>query len=362
MNKVLLILCLMLAGCSSNEQKIPQHLTRVETSVAQEKEVSIYVTTIGNVMEHSIVQIRPQVQGILLKTYVTQGEDVKVGTLLYKIDPSVYQAALEEAIGTYDKNKAALEQAKITLERNKDLVEKNYIPKLTFEQYQTNVKTAEADVAISQAEVKKAKINLDYCNIISPISGKISTFNIYPGTLVLANDSQAITEIRELNPIDIQFSVPQAEFQKIQQVQSNWPLPFEATLPQEPNKKFTGKISFVDNHIDLNTGTILLKATINNEEKLLWPGEFVNVRIFLRNEPHALVIPEAAIQVGSRGPFVYVVQPDMIAKATVVQTGEILDTQVVILSGLKAGDIVVTNGQNNLRNESKVEIVQAGKK
>lgn len=357
MNRIVLVLCLFLMACSSGETKKSPPGTRVEAARAQEKEVKIYVTAIGNILEHSIVQIKPQVQGILLKAYVHQGQDVKEGELLYEIDPKYYQAALDQALATLEKNKATLDQARITVSRNKELVEKNYIPKLTFEQYETAVKTAEADVSIALAQVDTAKINLGYCKITSPINGKVSAFNIYPGALVIANDPQAITEIRELDPIDVQFSVPQSEFQKIQQVKHNWPLEFEATLPQEKDRVFPGKINFIDNHIDLGTGTILLKGTIPNKERILWPGEFVNVQIYLRTEPHALIVPASALEIGSKGPFVYVVGPDNVAKAVLVQPGEIIGTDRVILSGLKVGDIVVTNGQNNLRNESKVEIV-----
>jgi multidrug efflux system membrane fusion protein len=357
MNKILLFLCLILVSCSTKEKPKTIPLTRVEAAQAEEKEVPIYITAIGNILEHSIVQVRPQVQGILLKAYVTQGQDVKAGDLLYEIDPNIYEAALEQAIGTLNKNKATLEQAKITVKRNSELVDKNYIPKLTFEQYETAVKTAEADVAIAQAEVKRAQINLNYCRITSPINGKISAFNVYPGTLVIANDPQAITEIRELDPIDVQFSIAQTEFQKMQQVQANWPLTFEATLPKEPEKKFIGKISFIDNHIDLNTGTLLLKGMLNNTDKRLWPGEFVHIRIFLKKELHALIIPESAVQIGAKGSYVYVVQSDKSVRITPVETGAVVDRNIVILSGLKVGDTVVTNGQINLKNESRVEVI-----
>lgn len=350
-----LLLLVLLVGCSrQQEQQVPP--VRVQAAVAEEKEVSLYVTAIGNLIEHSLVQIRPQVQGILLRAYVKQGQEVKKGDLLYEIDPSLYQAALDQAKGTLERNQATLEQAKITVQRNQDLVKNNYIPKLTFEQFETNVKTAEADVAIGKAAVETAEINLDHCKITSPIDGKISVFNIYPGTLVFANDPKALTEIRQLHPIDVQFSVPQVEFQKIQQVQLNWPLGFEVTLPFQEKKAFFGTVDFIDNHIDINTGTILLKGSIENKEKNLWPGEFANIRIFLKKVQAAL-IPASAVVTGTKGSFVYVVQSDKTVKATPVKTGEAIDANIIILEGLKAGDKVVTNGQLNLKNDSKVEII-----
>lgn len=357
MKKVLIFL-IFLAGCSTNSSKKSDSRTpKVEIGIAKKQAVEIYISAIGNIVERSIVQIRPQVQGILKTAYVKQGQEVIEGELLYEIDSKPFQASLEQALATLEKDKAILEQAKIVVERNKELVSKDYIPKITYEQYETNVKTAEAQISIDLAEAKKAKINLDYCKITSPINGKISIFNIYPGSLVTVNDARAITEIREIHPIDVRFNIPQREFEMMQQVKSNWPLKFTATLPKDNSKIFEGTINFIDNHIDLNTGTILLRGSIDNKERMLWPGEFVNIKIFLKEVPDALVIPASAIQMGSKGSFVYVVKEDKV-EATYVEPGEIVDSNIVILSGLKPDDKVVTNGQLNLKNDSKIEVVK----
>lgn len=361
MSKYFIALCLLLSACTSGQKEKEAPLVRVEAVKAEEKEVPIFIQSIGNVVEKSIVQIRPQVQGVLLKAYVKQGQDVKKGDLLYKIDPRPYQAALDEAKGNLERDQANLEQAKITLKRNKELVKKKYIPVLTFEQYETSVKTAEAQVKISEAEVEKATINLDWCTIISPISGKVSVFNIYPGNLVLVNDTQSITEIRELDPINVKFTLTQEEFQQFQEARKKGDLEFEAALPNEKGKTFIGKINFIDNHIDLATGTIMFKGVVNNAKRELWPGEFVNVKIILKTEPHAIVVPSSALQVGAKGSFVYVVQKDKTARAVPVKRGEVMDSMTVV-TGIHKGDIVVTNGQNNLKEGAKVRIIQRGQK
>lgn len=356
---IIIFLCSLLSACGGGGADKGLKPVRVEASIANKMEVPIYIDTIGNIVERSIVQIRPQVPGILLKSYVKEGQEVKKGELLYEIDPRPYQAAFEEAVGNLEKDKASLEQAKITVQRNQELVEKKYIPLLTFEQYETNVKTAEAQVKISEANVNKAKINLDYCNITSPINGRVSSFNIYPGNLVQVNDSQAITEIREIDPIDVRFTIPQRDFQRVHQGQMKSPLEFEATLPNEKKKLYKGFIYFIDNHVDLSTGTIQIKGVVENEKRALWPGEFVNVRILLGKDL-LVVIPDTAEQAGSKGPFVYQILQDLTVKAVTITTGQPYGPFTTVISGLKEGDKIVTNGQLNLRNGSKVQIVDKG--
>jgi multidrug efflux system membrane fusion protein len=360
MKKLIPILMILLFGCStSGHEKNGRPPVKVEVADVIVKEIPIFIDAIGNIEERTIVQIKPQVQGILLKAYVTQGQEVEEGELLYEIDSRPFQAAYEEALGTLEKDKAALEQAKITLQRNKELVEKKYIPVLTFEQFETNVKTAEAQLKISKANVEKAKINLDYCKIRSPITGKVSVFNIFPGSLVKTEDTEAITEIRQLDPIDVRFSVPQKEFQWVQAAQQKDELQFEATLSKEKEDSFIGTIYFVDNHVDLNTGTIKLKGVLDNKERKLWPGEFVNVRLFIRTII-AMAIPASAVQAGSQGPYVYVVEPDMTVKAAYIETGDASNSVIVVTKGLKVGDRVVINGQVNLTNGSKIQIIDKG--
>lgn len=273
-NKFLLALFLILGACSPEEKKEP---TAVEI-----KEVPSDILATGSLVAHSIVQVRPQVQGVLKEAYVKEGDDVREGDLLYQIDPGTYEADLEAAIGNLEQRKAALDMAKSVVKRNKPLVEKKYITKATFEQFETTAKTAEAKVVISLAEVKRAKINVDSCKIRAPIDGKITLFNVYAGTVLSPTDQQSVIEISVIDPIDLVFSIPQVEFQKIQEVQSRWPLPIEITLPQEAGKKVTSTIDFTDEHIDEHSKTVQFKTPIDNREGNLLPGQIVNIRIILK--------------------------------------------------------------------------------
>lgn len=344
----------VLNSCSKQENPVTQPPVRVESSVVSQKDVRNYIEAIGNVYEYSIVQIKPQVQGILLKAYVEQGSFVKKGDLLYEIDPRPYQAALDQAKATLLKDQAALELAKNTVKRYADVAAKDYISALTFEQYNTNSLAASAQVATDEASVEIAQINLDYAKITSPIDGKVSAYNIYPGNLVVVNDPTALIEIRQISPADIRFSIPQKDFQDVQKFQASGDIKFEVYLPYENDQKFKGSLYFIDNHVNLQTGMILLKGLIPNEDKTLWPGEFVRVRLFTSNQQQALVIPQPAIQIGQKGSYVYVIQPDMSVQLVYVTTGQLINSEIVITSGLKEGDKVVTNGQLNLKNGSKV--------
>lgn len=340
---------------SCQEQTTNEKTTsRVHAEAVREETVRNFIETIGNVFESSLVEIRPQVQGILLNAAVKQGDDVKIGDLLYEIDPRPYQAALDEAKATLLKDQAALELAKSTVERNRSLAQKDYISALTFEQYNTNVKTAEAAVAMDFAAVEIAKINLEYCKIFSPIDGKISIYNIYPGNLVVVNDATALTEIRTLSPVEVRFTIPQRDLQEAKNLKQ---LEIEAHLPYEEEKSFAGAVFFIDNHIDLQTGTILFKSLVPNVDYLLWPGQFLRVRLYTKTIENALTVPYEAIQIGQNGKFVYAITKDNFIKIVPVTTGTRVNSSILVEGDLKKGDQVVTNGALNIRENTKVEIV-----
>lgn len=351
----ILIICLITFMSCSKEEKPTPPSVKVEVAKVIQKDVKNFIEAIGNVYAYSIVQIRPQVQGILLKAYVGQGDFVKEGDLLYEIDSRPYKAALDQAEANLEKDKATLELAENTVKRYTDVAAKDYISELTFEQYKSNAKTAAAQVATDVAAVEIAKINLEYCRIVAPIDGKISMYNIYPGNLVVVNDPVALTEIRQITPAEIRFSIPQKDFQEIQKSQKDLnSLTFEVFLPYENDLQFHGELYFIDNHVDLQTGMILLKGLVPNEDRMLWPGEFVRVRIFTTTVENAIVIPLSAIQAGQKGKYVYLVKPDKSVELVYVKTGTQTDSEIVITSGLQAEDLIVINGQLNLRNGSKV--------
>lgn len=358
--KRLLLSCLVLiaiCGCTSKPKK-PERIFPVTLGDVIQRDVPIYIEVIGNVYSLQIVEIRPQVGGIVTESYVKQGQYVKKGDPLFLIDPRPYQAALDRAKAALVKDTAALELSKITLKRNEELAKKDYVSKLNFETFQSNVLSGTGQVDSDKADIAIAELNLEWTTPISPIDGKISQYNIYPGNLVTANDPNNFTDVRQITPADIRFNIAQKDFIEVQKALKAGLLKFEVYLPQEADKPREGEIYFIDNHIDLTTGTILIKGTVVNDDEMFWPGEFIRVRLQLRMESNALLVPEEAVQLGQDGPFIYVYQPDTsTVEYRPVVKRERIDHQILIEKGLKAGEKVVLKGQVNLRPGAKVTVI-----
>lgn len=359
MRHPLLITCaLMIAlvvGCQS-PPKPPQRIFPVKVSEVVQREVPIYFEIIGNVISPQVVQLRPQITGMLIEAHVKQGQDVTEGQLLYSIDPAPFKATLDRAKAILTKDQAQLDFSKKKVERYEALKEKDYVSALSYEQYQTDVLTITSQVASDQADVDAAAINLAYTEIRSPMTGRISSYLVDPGNVI--SPSNILTEIRQIDPIDIQFSLSQRDFQRLQDRFAGQTMDFDILIPNVKEPLAGGKVFFVDNHLSLATGTVLVKGRIDNAARTLWPGLFVRVRLLLENEPHGLLVPVAAVQFGQQGPYVYVLKDDQTVELRRVTLGETVDEQRLIKSGLKAGETVVTDGQLNLSPGVKVQVTQ----
>lgn len=352
------ILCLLLfVSCSREKAKQEEISYPIRIGEVIQRDTPIFFDVIGNIYSLQTVEIRPQVGGIIQKAYVKQGQYVKKGQELYKIDPRPYQAALDQAKAQLIKDEAALKIAEITLKRNSELVKENYVSKLNYETFETNVESAKGQVSIDEAAIETAKINLEWTTIYSPIEGKISQYNIDPGNLVIANDTNALTVVRQITPADVRFYVTQSEFVEVQKAMKNGLLKFLVTLPQDTTQPREGQIYFIDNNIDLNTGTILMRGTVPNSDEFFWPGEFVRVRLILRTEPNAILVPKEAVRIGQKGPFVYVYNAETSrAEYRLVEKGETFESFILVQKGVHLGEKVVVDGQVNLRPDAKVHI------
>lgn len=353
-----LLAALSLSSCSSTPEPNATSFP-VTIGEAIQKDVPLFIETIGNIYSLSVVQVRPQVGGIVLKSYVDQGQYVKAGDPLYLIDPRPYQATLDRSKASLIRDQAALEFAQIRLIRYKDLVDKNYFAKVNYEQFTTEAESAKGQVLFDVADVALAELNVEWTTPRAPIDGKISQYNIYPGNLVIANDPNFLTDIRQIDPADVRFTVNQKDFIRIQESMQKNLLKFEVFLPQHIHKPRKGKIYFIDNHIDLTTGTILIKGTVPNADEFFWPGEFVRVRLQLKVLPNAVLIPKEAVQIGQEGHFVFVYDPST-SKVTYrpVFIGENSGSLTVIENGVEPGEKVVLTGQINLKPDSSVHIAQ----
>lgn len=350
-----LALFFFLASCNKEKIERPEPVYPVELSEVIKQDVPISIEAIGNVFSPQIVQIRPQVSGVVKEAYVRQGDDVQAGAPLYLIDPRPYEAALKKAEAALIRDTAALEFAKSKVDRYTDLSKKDYVSKLNFDQYQSDVETNRGLVLSDEADIATAKLNLEWSTIYSPISGKISQFDIYPGNIVAAYDASALTNVRQMDPLDIQFHINQRDFARMQHAQKEGSLTFEVYSPQRKEEKKKGTIYFFDNQIDTATGTILIKGTVENREELFWPGEFVRVSLILGTLKEALVVPEESIRLGQEGAYLYLYDAkSQTVKYQKVVKGPSDQGKVVIQEGVAAGDQVVVKGQLNLRPDAKV--------
>ena len=349
---LLLVLALCMLMCVSCKKKATQKAAppRVATAQVKQQDVPIYIDSIGQVIPPVTVNVRPQVGGKLIKTYIQQGAIVKEGDVIYEIDPRPFQALVDEAKAQLAHDQALLEYAEQAVQRNKKVVEDEFLSLLNFEQLQSTAGAARAQVELDKAAVTYNQINLDFCKIVAPVSGKISYFNVDVGNILIIDDPNQITVIRPFSPIDITFSLPQQQFELIRRVQGDageWP--FVATLPENPKNPFEGTTYFVDNQIDQNTGTILLKGRLKNENRALWPGEFIRVKVLHRMAPNALTVPPGAVLIGRDGPYIYLVDKE--GKAVVQNVIVLTRTEEYIAiqgDNVHPGDTVITDGQINI--------------
>lgn len=343
---------LLLASCSKPLPPPPAvpYVTITHPKVA---DVPLYFEYIGHIEANQTVNVKAQAAGTILEQHFIEGEQVESGSLLLTIDPRPFQASLDKAQGELAQNLATLKQAKETAERFAALVLEKYISQLDFDQYLTNVQTAQAAVQQSYADVETAEINLGYCRITAPFAGVTSKLLINVGNYVPVGGDNPLLTINQISPIRVSLFVPEKDLPQIAAKHREHPL---KTVVMLNNDCIEGELFLIDNQVDENTGNILLQALFQNTDCKLWPGEYVNARIVLGMKENALLLPSKAIQVGQEGPYVYTIKQDKTAQLCRVKLGQREDDFVIIESGISSFDTVVLEGQVNLNPGVKVEI------
>jgi multidrug efflux system membrane fusion protein len=336
--------------------------TPVAVAQASLQDVPVYVVALGSAQPWQGVVITPQISGRL--TYVAkEGDNVAAGALLAQIDCGPYQAALTQARGALTRDQAVLQGARANLARYQALVAQNSIARQTAEDQAATVKQDEGTVLADQGTVAAAQVNVRYCQIRSPISGRVGVRLVDPGNVVSASSTTGgIVSVNQIQPIAVTFTVPQGDFQRLSAASRGFSLPLatEAYSQETGADLGVGELVVADNHVDPSTGTVQLKARFPNPERQLWPGQFVNVRLTMQSLAHALTVPSAAVNQGPKGSFVYVVGPDHKAQVRPVTISLTQGDVAVIQSGLKPGETVVTDGQMSLRPGSMVTVGGAG--
>jgi membrane fusion protein, multidrug efflux system len=347
-------------GCAGTKAAPPvASAVPVLAATVQQKDVPVEVRAIGSVEAYSTVSVKTQITGELTGVLFREGQDVKKGELLFTLDKRPYEAELKKQESNLARDIAQAKLAHAQLERYQPLLKEGIVANEQFDQISANADAMDAAVAADKAAIENARVQLVYCSIYSPINGRTGSLIVHQGNMIKANDTPALVNINQLQPIYTSFMVPEQFLPEIKRSASSGQLTVTALIPNDPNKPPVGKLSFVDNTVDQATGTIKLKGEFANADRRLWPGQFVNVVLTLRTQPNAIVVPSQAIQTGQQGQFVFVIKPDMTVDARQVVVARSGDGQAVIEKGLNAGENVVTDGQLRLIPGSKVEIKQA---
>jgi multidrug efflux system membrane fusion protein len=329
----------------------------VAVAQAATRDVPVLIKAIGRVEASASVSVKSRVTGQLLNVHFKEGSFVKKDDLLFTLDPRPFQATLKEAEAALARDQALSAKADDDLKRFQELVGRKVVSASQYEQYLTDSRTRAAAFKASQATVDNARLQLSYCYIRAPFSGPTGGLLADVGNMIKANDdNKSLVVIQRIEPAYISFNVPERHLGAIRAALAKEKLAVEASVPGLEGPPLMGQLFFVDNAVDLNTGTIRLKASFTNDDRRLWPAQFVDVSLRLANLPSALVVPSRALQSGQIGDFVFVVTPEMTVEARKVTPGPRLDAEQVISSGLKAGEQVVTDGHLRLVPGAKVEI------
>jgi len=330
----------------------------VLVSTVEEKPVPVSLQAIGNVEPYSTVSLKPQVSGPLMKVHFREGDDVRKGQLLFSLDPRPFQAALTQAQAQLARDRAVAENNRVQAGRDLELFQQGVVPRQQSDDLAAAATAQEAQVRADEAAVETLKLNLDYCSIYSPIDGRTGSLQVHEGNLVKANDVPVLVVINQIRPVYVNFSIPEQQLPEVRKYQSAGQLHVRAVVPNDNGFSEEGRLSFVDNTVDAQTGTIRLKALFENQRRSLWPGQFVNVELTLAVTPKALVVPSKAISVGQNGNFVYVVNSDGTVESRPVTIGRETQQDTVVLQGLRQGETVVIDGQLRLASGSHVTIKQ----
>jgi len=324
---------------------------------AVSKPMPVLIEAVGTVEPEQSVQVRAQVSGVLQTIAFREGDKVKAGQTLFEIDPRTFRAQYNQALAALERDKAQLENARAQQQRLEPLLKREFITRQEYDVAVTSAKSLEATVQAGQAAVEQARIQLDYARIVAPISGRTGQLAVRAGNLVPASGGGVpLVTINSTDPVLVGFSIPERQLEDIRRFQNEKDMRIEILPDRSGPPAATGKLVFVDNTVTPQTGTVLLKTRVDNQKEVIWPGQFVNVRVVLTVEPEAVVVPEVAVQPGQAGPFVYLVDADGKVEVRQVKVSRQLGNEVVIGEGLKAGDHVITEIPQALRPGATVRL------
>ncbi|MDQ8034226.1 multidrug transporter subunit MdtA [Bordetella genomosp. 1] len=330
----------------------------VKVAAARSQDFDIVLRALGTVTAYNTVTVRSRVEGELVKVNFQEGQFVKAGDVLAQVDPRPYEVALAQAQGTQQQNQAQLENARRDLQRYQTLFKQDSIARQQLDTQAALVRQYEGTVKSDQAAVDNAKLQLTYSRITAPIAGRLGLRQVDQGNLVSSGDTNGLVVITQTDPISVLFTLPETQLPDVlAQLREGRTLQVQAYDRADIRQIATGELETVDNQIDVTTGTVKLKARFANADQQLFPNQFVNVRLLVERRANVTAIPTVAVQQGSVGSFVFVVQEDKTVAVRPLKLGTIDQGWVAVNEGIKPGEQVVVEGTDRLRTGSKVDVV-----
>ncbi|HEY3920292.1 MAG TPA: efflux RND transporter periplasmic adaptor subunit [Stellaceae bacterium] len=328
----------------------------VRIATAAVKSTPIEFDTIGNVQTIASVAIKSRLDAVIDQVLVKDGQFVKAGDVLFKLDSRAAQAQVDQAAATLARDQVQLANANRNFDRDKQLLSKDFVSHQQYDNDSATAAALDATVKADQAQLENAKVLLSYYTITAPIDGRVGLIAIKRGNSIKSNDVPLAT-VNQIQPIYVSFALPQNDLPELRTALAQGPVPVKVLAQGDKGVPVEGKVAFFENAIDATSGTITVRAAFDNAEQRLWPGQFVNVSVLVRTDPDALVIPPAAVQIGQSGTYVFVIKDDNTAETRPVTVDRTVNGLAVIGKGLKAGERVATDGQLRLSQGTHVQIV-----
>ncbi len=348
-----------ISGCRSGELGSAAESLPVAVSVAEvtRRNVSRTVKAIGTVESYHVVRLMPQVDGQLLSVEVREGEFVQAGTLLFRIDPRPFENLLRQRQAALQRNLADLHVAEAEAKRRAALFEQGVVSVEENEQAQARAETLRATVEADRAAIEEARLQLSYCSIYAPISGRLGQVLVHPGNIVRKNDT-ILTTLQQMHPIRVAFAVREAELPRVLKQAGEQALVALVYPLEDGASPVRGQVEFIDNQVNRSTGTVLLKARFDNPAEVLWPGQFLPVELVIDELEQALVLPRVALQLGQEGPYVFTLENENTVRVRPVKVAFELANDIVVQFGVRAGEWVITEGHFRLSDGAVVEVKQ----